>query len=407
MGTEPGFKELKNLVIERGLCNACGTCIGTCPQQCLTLSYGEDDEPVVVEQSPCVPCGVCTKVCPGADIPMPDLERFLFDRPRTKSEDLGIFLRCGSAIATDKETRKGSSSGGLVSALLIHALESGFIDCAIVTGFSKEVPWRPQALIATTRDQILAAAKSKYSTTAANVLLYRAVSQGYQKIDVVGCPCHIHGIRKILYFNLPAKVASAVRVCVGIHCASQFYFEGMRHVLYEWCGVKERGDIVALEHRGGPWPEHNLVVTLRNGEQRRMPNLQYMVYVLAHWKQDRCEVCLDWASELSDISAGDYWGPSPSPEERRRTAFLVRTKVGDDLMKGAENSGAIALEQINPDWFPASVGYEYKKHCNAFRYLQRQKYGWPTPNFHFRPDYFPTDKVAAAMPLRKARLDRG
>lgn len=92
-----GFKELKNLVIERGLCHACGTCIGACLQQCLTFSYGEDDEAMVVEQTPCASCGVCIKVCPGADIPMPDLERFLFDRSRMRDKDLRIFLDCNAS----------------------------------------------------------------------------------------------------------------------------------------------------------------------------------------------------------------------------------------------------------------------------------------------------------------------
>jgi coenzyme F420 hydrogenase subunit beta len=402
--TRLGFNELKNMVIDRGLCTSCGTCIGACPRQCLTLSYGEDEEPVVVESSRCISCGVCTTVCPGADIPMLDLERFVFGRSRTRDEDLGIFLRHGSSIATDEETRQHAGSGGLVSALLIYALESGFIDCAIIAGFSKENPWRPEATIATNRDEIIAAARSKYSATSTNVLLHQAVKQGYKKIGVAGCPCHIHGLRKIQYFKTPPELAHAIKLCLGLFCGNQTYFEGTRHFLYEWWGIKKLEDIATLEYRGGPWPEDNFVVTLRNGEQRKVPRLQRGMAGGGGWGRDRCMMCLDFASELADVSVGDYSGPARSPEERRRSVFLARTKIGDDLMKEAESRGAIASDPAELCWFKIGGGYEEKKHSTAFRYLQRQKHGWPTPNYHFLLNYAPTDEIEAIIPLRKSRL---
>ena len=58
-----GFENLKNLVIDRGLCTVCGTCIGICPQQCLGLAY-ENEEPLPALVGECTSCGLCVKACP-------------------------------------------------------------------------------------------------------------------------------------------------------------------------------------------------------------------------------------------------------------------------------------------------------------------------------------------------------
>ena len=34
-----GFEDLKSLVVDRGLCTGCGTCIGVCPRGCLGVGF--------------------------------------------------------------------------------------------------------------------------------------------------------------------------------------------------------------------------------------------------------------------------------------------------------------------------------------------------------------------------------
>lgn len=194
-----GFDELKNLVIDRGLCTVCGTCIGICPQRCLDLVY-QDEEPLPVLKGECSSCGLCFKACPGGDIPLLELERFSLGKVReNKPNDFGVFSFSGMGYATDENTRRAGAGGGIATALLIYGIENDLIDCAVVAGFSRDELWRTEARLATTRDELIEAAQSKYAAVATNSLLGEAVKHGYKSIGLVGCPCHIEAIRKMEY----------------------------------------------------------------------------------------------------------------------------------------------------------------------------------------------------------------
>src|SRR4030043_382689 len=95
----------------------------------------------------------------------------------------------------DEEIRRGSSSGGIVTQLLVYALEKGIIDGALVVRMKKDKPLEPEPFIARSREEIISASKSKYCPVAANVVL-KAILSEKGRVAVVGLPCHINGIRK-------------------------------------------------------------------------------------------------------------------------------------------------------------------------------------------------------------------
>ena len=131
------FDELKNLVSNRGLCTLCGTCIGVCPNKCLEL-FHDNEEPLPVLNGKCSSCGICYATCPGKDVPLPELEKFIFGKVReNRPDDLGIVIYSGRGYATDAQIRQAGTSGGMTTALLKYALDAGIIDCALVTGFSQ------------------------------------------------------------------------------------------------------------------------------------------------------------------------------------------------------------------------------------------------------------------------------
>ena len=188
MQVKHGFTELRSQVIDKGLCTLCGTCVGICPKESLSLVY-ENDEVHVGLKGNCSICGTCYQACPGADIPMPELEKFCFGSvSEKKAGDLGIFNYSGMGYATDDRIRRAGASGGVTTALLIYGLEKGLIDCALVAGFSREKPWRTEAKIATNREELIEAAQSKYAPVAINSVLNEAVVRGFQHIAIVGCP---------------------------------------------------------------------------------------------------------------------------------------------------------------------------------------------------------------------------
>ncbi|AVX31310.1 coenzyme F420 hydrogenase subunit beta [Carboxydocella thermautotrophica] len=384
------FEQLKRDVIDRGLCTTCGTCVGLCPWRVLGITE-EDGELLPELKGECKACGICTQACPGADIPIPVLEQKFFGRVRPeRKDDLGVYAGCYYGYASDPTIREKGTGGGLVSALLAFSLERGVIDCALVAGFQQDNPLRTEARLVTTKEEVLAAAGSKYAVVPINSLLNEAVARGYTRIAIVGCPCHIHGIRKMQFSGKPDSIAKAVKLVIGLFCASQFYFEGTRHLLVEQGGIKDLKYVKCLNYRGGNWPGH-LTVRLADGKEIVIDRHHYMYHILMPaYKRDRCEMCTDWAAELADVAVGDYWDPTMKPgTEAGKSTILVRSSAGEELVGLARTQGAISLELLEPKKVTAGIGFELKKHAAAFRLKQRRRFGWPVPNYHRETDYTP------------------
>jgi coenzyme F420 hydrogenase subunit beta len=333
---------------------------------------------------------------------MPELDKFVFGQARQdKPDDHGIFRTCARAWATDDKVRGAGSSGGVVTALLVYALEKGLIDCALVAGFDKEQPWRAVPVLATTADEIKAASKSILQPVAPTSLLTAAMEKGFEKIGVVGLPCAVHGLRKMQYDGLARRASERIAVIIGLFCNRQGYFLATKHALIDWCHIDDFRQIESIQYRGGDYP-HNFVVKLKNGEKIELQRPLYTARMHGPSGRDRCLMCIDWTAELSDISVGDYFHRiTKAGEDPRRSSVIIRTAKGEELFGLAQRDGHIYAEGIPPsDLTSSGGGFEAKKHIAAFRLTQRQRCGWPVPNFHYRPDY-------SAFKRRTPVSDRG
>ena len=182
----------------------------------------------------------------------------------------------------------------------------------------------------------MAFAQSKYAVVSTNELLGDVVRSGIQRLAVVGCPCHIHGIRKLQMAKLRPEVRRRVTVIIGLYCGTQFYFEGTRHILFEECAVKAMDEVQSLKYRDGDWPGHFIVET-KDGRRMEIHRLHYLDHILVRdYRRDRCMMCLNWSSEISDLSVGDNFAPPQEGELPLVVAsFILCTEAGERLLKGA------------------------------------------------------------------------
>jgi coenzyme F420 hydrogenase subunit beta len=158
-----------------------------------------------LDEEKCNNCGLCYKVCPGHSVDFKNLNLEVFGK---ESEDIliGNYLNCYIGHATDYDIRYNSASGGLITQLLIFALEEGIIDGALVTRMKKDNPLEPEPFIARTKGEIIEASKSKYCPVPANIALKEILaSKEGEKFAVVGLSCHIQGIRKAEQINKKLK----------------------------------------------------------------------------------------------------------------------------------------------------------------------------------------------------------
>jgi coenzyme F420 hydrogenase subunit beta len=383
-----GFKDLEADVINTGMCTVCGTCAGICPKQSLTMAIDniETDEPIPSLTGECKPCGLCYEVCPGLDVPLADLDNFVFGRKRDhKHEIFGIYKDCLRGFGKGR-LRSTTSSGGITSALLKYALAEKIIDAAIVAVRDQKYPFRATTGIITTPQEVDFAVRSVMEVVPVNDALHEAVvAKGHRRIGLVGLPCQVHSIRKLQMEGRPKTIAKSIVFTLGLFCNSTTYFIGVEHLLKEVGGISSFNDITGLDYRAGTWPG-TMMVMMRDGKIHTVATKKEYGSFLsaANYRRDRCMVCIDFSAELADISIGDIFNVSFS--DPRWCATMVRTEIGQSLIKEAKKLNYIYVEPHNADLLAGSgYGWEMSKHASMYRLIQRKRCGWPVPDFQYPP----------------------
>jgi coenzyme F420 hydrogenase subunit beta len=379
-----GFTQLKRNVIARGLCTACGTCAGVCPVNVIEM-IRVDGEPEPQLVGKCIRCGLCSEVCGGGSVPLADMDRRLFGRRSSfQKEPLGIYRKCLRGYAVDAHVRQTSASGGATSALVTYALEREVIDAAIMVGWDSQYPWRCAPFLVTHREDLEKATRFSPEMVSVNSILRNTVvERGYKRIGVVGMACHIHSLRKMQMAKHPKEIARAIKFCLGLFCASTYYFEGIRHLFSEFGGIDRLEDVARVDYKGGPWPG-SLTVETKDGKTRHVASKHEFTW---HFlgpasKRDRCLMCPDFSARVADVSLGDIFQKvSPEPNIN---AILVRTDVGEKLVEGAVEEGFLFVESHPPELIPKSgMGWESKEHGGIHRMKFRKRYGWPVPDYQY------------------------
>jgi len=324
------FDDLKRDVVDKGLCNKCGSCVSFCTASrvgAIEMCGCNDNIPQWVDPDKCYNCGICYLICPQTQ----DLNEAIRDEYDWVSP-AGRFSDIVTARATDKEILKVATDGGVVTSLLLYMLENNIIDGAIVsrrTGlFSREPD------IVTTREGLIEAAGSSF----AEAQLLDEVGQKYTdyvpiipavqllgpkrtiRLAAVGTPCQILGIRKMQSLNiLPSDI---IHFTIGLFCMQCFAFDNLM----------EKGFI--KKHQINPVDIKKINVKddfrleLGSGVTVHIPFEE-----IEDIARPACLVCRDFANDFADISVGGLGSPDGF------TTAMIRTTIAKRLFTDALNKG--------------------------------------------------------------------
>jgi len=281
---ECGFGELEHKVIRSEVCCRCGTCEAFCPR----IEHKEN-RPALVDYDPL--CGLCFAYCPRTFLDMGEMETKLFGRTRNADEALGIYRKAVSAQA--KPTAARSQDGGVATALLVQALQSGMIDCAVVTDRDEE--WRTVARVATTVDEIKAAAGTKYTISNSVFAVKEAMEKGCQKIGFVGTPCQIQALRKVQLLEEPYEIGQKkIVLLVGLFCMENFDYDELMGGLVKGRFGLDPKDVSRFEIKKGMF---RVIDKAGKAHEVKIEETDEFTF-------KGCGPCFDFASELADVSVG-------------------------------------------------------------------------------------------------------
>jgi coenzyme F420 hydrogenase subunit beta len=343
------WKHLYDEVVTTGLCTGCAGCVIACPHD--VLDY--DDllgvyKPVQIENDYGGPrdcshgdkaCTSCTRACPRFRAWEPEIDEFLFGRTREVEEISGISKDIVLARAVDPELFEVGQDGGLVSALLVYALEHDIIDAALVSYLEGDgTTWKAVPGIARTREEVIASAGSRY-TYSANTMAYKDLEKDEERIALVGMSCQSSS-PPAMKQRKAGKVARRFTLNIGLLCSKTFddaIFEELFEAKY---GLK-KADMKKMNIKGV------FQIWMKDGAYHEVPLKECHA-----WTREGCKMCPDFAAEHADISTGGIGAFNDW------TLTIVRTDAGRELMDAMLRDGVIEVRPGDDD--PGAIALMHK-----------------------------------------------
>ncbi|MCB1271864.1 MAG: Coenzyme F420 hydrogenase/dehydrogenase, beta subunit C-terminal domain [Microthrixaceae bacterium] len=354
------WKELKGQVIDASLCTGCAGCVIACPHDVIGYEHHQGGyRPFHLEEElgadDCVHgqkgCTSCTRACPRFGIWEAQADDHLFARTRSKDEVAGIYHDIMLTRATEQTVHELGQDGGLVSAILIWALENDYIDASLVSYLEGDKDsWKARPGVAATRQEILDAAGSRY-TYSANTLAYdEAIEAGHERLALVGMGCQTSS-PPVMWSRKAGKVSKPFVFNIGLLCSKTFDDAIFEELFWTKYGLA-RSDIAKMNIKGV------FQIWTHDGTYREI-NLKE-----CHaWTREGCTHCPDFAAEHADISCGGIG------ENADWTLTVVRTDLGREIITRMIDQGVIEARPGDSD--PGAIALMRKL-------AEKSRSRWPT-----------------------------
>lgn len=328
--------------VRRGeLCAGCGLCAAAAPEA-IRMETAAPGYARPVQTADLTPAqeALIAEACPGLVV-----EPWTGVAPHTHPY-WGPWRSVSTGHANDPKVRWGASSGGAITALLIHALESGLIDRVVHVAADPRRPTGNIVVCSREASAIAAGAGSRYAASSPLEVIERELGAG-GAFAVVGKPCDISALRRL--GRLDPRVARHVPLALSFFCAGVPSHEAAGRVLDAMGAPADQ--VTAFRYRGEGWPG-DAAATLANGEVRRLSYEGSWGDYLSKELQFRCKICPDGVGGAADIACADAWygddkGYPSFEEQDGRSLIMARTEAGERFLSGALAAGALTAAPLD------------------------------------------------------------
>jgi coenzyme F420 hydrogenase subunit beta len=361
------------------LCNRCGTCVGLSEGSIVFADRTGEYRPVLQSGVPDALADILWEACPGKNFDFPRFRSVFYGQTPNFHEFIGPYYRIGIGYASDPVTRLRAASGGIISAILIYLLNKKLIEGAVVLTMSEEEPWLTRPVIATTEDEILQAAQSKYIISSVNEILPQ-IEAFKGKLAYVGLPGQVQSIRKLQAMKHPS--VKNISYIFGPFYGNTLHFSSVTSFLKTY-GEHDYRQISKLYFRHGEWPG-NMRVEMKNGRVIQLKKFHANYLIPFHILRNSL-YCSDLANEFTDISGGDAWAPVYEERGKGFSMVISRSASGEQLLGQMIAEGVLSFEPISEEESIVmhSHGYDFKKRGAFIRIQFRKWLGKPVPDFGY------------------------
>ena len=328
------WRDLFEQILSTERCTGCSGCVVACPKNVLHLDRKNwtprlDSEAWFKDRAgDCLfgerGCTLCARACPrfGSWESEADLE--LWSRTRRVEEVLGVHRRILMVKATDSAIAAAGQDGGLGTAMLLFALDKGYIDGALVSQYDDEL--RTQPAIARTRNELLACAGSRY-TYSPNLLAIGEADRA-ERLGIVSVGCQV-SVPAVARSRGAKKLAKRFGLVVGLLCTKVFVDRIYEDLLEASYGVG-RQSITKINIKGRMQVWHD------DGEAE--PSyLEVPLSKCKEFSRPGCSHCPDFAAQHADVSLGGIGSRAD------RTLTISRSELGEEILVAMERDGLITV----------------------------------------------------------------
>lgn len=319
-------------VLEKKLCINCSSCAEVCPENCIKMIYKHGN--YYPEVNGCINCGLCTKVCPSINNS--------YDPSIITNETLyeDILLRSYIAWNNNHNIRFNSTSGGLVTQLLLNLFDEKFVDYIFGVksdGINNKVKYQ----LLTSKEDILSSSKSKYINPDMQDLLKHIKEYPDSKYAIVLLPCHIQAI--LNYIKL-YKLNRENFYLIGLICGRTMNYNFIRYI--EKVHLKKQKlvniDYTSKEKNG----YHADIKCITDGETVFLGQ-NIRKNVRDFFSNDRCIACGEKLNVMSDISFGDILSLPKIYTRDGESCVLVWSNRGAKLFDLVKSNIEIYDKMVN------------------------------------------------------------
>lgn len=340
-----------------GLCLGCGLCESICGSEQVRMELGSDG--FFHPQVKCVDPqkeAIISRICPGLNI----VNDLIFT---SKERVWGKMEALYAGYASDTETRTKGSSGGVVSALAIHALEANIVDAVLQVGGDRLDYERNTLHISKTRADVLGCASSRYAPATIFSKILEILASNEDSYCFIGKPCDISALKNFLkeypQFNHRFKLK------VAILCAGMPSFKGTQSIIEKYGAAPPVSD---LAYRGNGWPGF-FSFTDSKGKQYQQSYNDSWGKTLNQHLHFRCKLCPEGIGIQADIAVGDAWettdGYPDFTEKEGQSLVIVRTEEGKAFLQQAQEQGSVWLQALHPDKIKLMQPFQYHRRLRA------------------------------------------